>query len=176
MPPPQALIHEDLVAAAALDRDALLLVEVGLQAVECPAAEGQAQVLRGGQRRGDDLGPLLGGVGRRPAGAGAFLQPGEALLVEAADPGIGGRAGATERRGDGGGGSALGSRLDDPGALDEADRGGAGAEQLSDGLLLLGGHRTEGDSGGHGTPPGRCLHPTANHLPDAPLSKSTELF
>ena len=49
MPPPQALGQEDLVDAAPLDRDALLLVEVGLQAVERPAAEGQAQVLRIGQ-------------------------------------------------------------------------------------------------------------------------------
>jgi hypothetical protein len=141
--PLQPLIHEDLADAAALDADALLLIEVGFEPVERPAAEGQAQVLGGGQGRGDDLGALLGGVGRRPPGAGAFLEPGEALRVEAADPGVGGRPGAAERRGDGGGGSALGG-LDDAGALDEADRGGARAEQLVEGLLLLGGHRAQG--------------------------------
>jgi hypothetical protein len=63
--PLQPLVEEDLVDAAPLDRDALLLVEIGLQAVERPAAEGQAQALRAGQRGGEDLGPLLGGVGVR---------------------------------------------------------------------------------------------------------------
>jgi hypothetical protein len=45
MTPPQAFGQEDLVDAAALDRDALLLVEVGLQAVQRPATEGQFQAL-----------------------------------------------------------------------------------------------------------------------------------
>jgi hypothetical protein len=40
MPPPQALGVQPFVDAAALDRDALLLVEVRLQPVERPAAEG----------------------------------------------------------------------------------------------------------------------------------------
>lgn len=173
LPPAEALLGEDLVDATPLDRQALPLVEVGLQAVERPAAEGQAQDLGVGQRRGDDLGSLLGGVGRRPAGALAFLEPGEAVLVEAPDPGIGGGAGAAEGRGDLGRRSAVGGRLDDAGSLDQADRGGARAEQLGDGLLLLGSHRAERDSGGHGEPPGRYLHPPANHLPDAPLSSWT---
>jgi hypothetical protein len=79
--PSEPFVEEDLVDAAALDRDPLLLVEVGLQPIERPAAEGQAQVLRGGQRGGDDLGALLGGVGVRPARAGAIAEAGEALLV-----------------------------------------------------------------------------------------------
>jgi hypothetical protein len=40
MAPTQALGYEDLADAAPLDRDALLLVEVGPQAVQCPEAEG----------------------------------------------------------------------------------------------------------------------------------------
>lgn len=101
----------------------------------------------------------------------AFLGPGDALVVEAADPGVDGGPRATDRRGDGGSGSTFGGRLDDAGALDEADGCGAGAEQLGDGLLLLDGHLAEGDSGGHGVPPGRHLHPPANHLPDEPLTE-----
>ena len=45
MPPTQALLQEDLVDPAALDRDVLLVVEVGLQAIQRPAAEGQIQAL-----------------------------------------------------------------------------------------------------------------------------------
>jgi hypothetical protein len=44
----EPLGDEDLVDAAPLDRDALLLVEVVLQAVERPGAEGQAESLRVG--------------------------------------------------------------------------------------------------------------------------------
>jgi hypothetical protein len=160
MAPPQALLREDLVDAAALDRDPLLLVEMDLQPVQGPAGEGQAQVLRGSQRRGDDLGPLLCGVDRRPAGAGALLEPGDPVLVEAADPGIDGGSGAAGRLGDGGGGSAVGGGLDDSGPFGQADRGGARAEQVRDGLLLLGRHRAESDSGGHG----HLLGDTSIHL------------
>ncbi len=87
MPPLQPLVHEDLADAAALDRDALLLVEVGAQAVQRPAGEGQTQALRIGQRSGDDLGALLGGIGMRPARPGLILQAGQISVVEAMDPG-----------------------------------------------------------------------------------------
>ena len=165
MAPPQALGLQKLVDPTAFDRDPLLLVEVVLEPVERPGAEGEAQFLRVGQGRGDDLGPLLGGVGRRPAGAGAFLEPGEALVVETADPGIDGGPRAAQLGGDGGGRPAVGGGgLDDAGAFDQADRGGARAEQFGDGLLLLGGHRAEGDAGGHGgasweIPPSTCKSP-----------------
>jgi hypothetical protein len=96
-----------------------------LQAVERPAAEGQAQVLGGGQGRGDDLGPLLGGIGRRTAGAGTLLEAGDPLLVEAADPGIGRGPRATDRRGDCRRGPTVGCRLDDAGAFDQTDRSSA---------------------------------------------------
>jgi hypothetical protein len=125
LPPAEALLGEDLVDPAPLDRQPLLLIEVGLQAVQRPAAERQLQGFRLGQRRGDDLGPLLGGVGRRPAGAGAFLEAGHTPIVEAADPGIGGGSRAAQRRGDGGRGTAFRCGLDDAGAFDQADRGGA---------------------------------------------------
>jgi hypothetical protein len=59
-----------------------------LQAVERPAGEGQAQVLRVGQRGGEDLGSLLGGVGVRASGPGAILQAGQSPVVEAMEPGV----------------------------------------------------------------------------------------
>jgi hypothetical protein len=73
MPPPQALGPQQLVDPAPLDRDAYPLVEVVAQPVECPAAEGLSQLLRIGQGRGEDRGPLLGVVGVRSARAGAVL-------------------------------------------------------------------------------------------------------
>jgi hypothetical protein len=73
--PAEPLVDQQFVDAAPLDRDGLLLVEVGLEPVERPAAEGQAQLLGVGQRGGDDLGALLGRVGVRAARAGPLLQP-----------------------------------------------------------------------------------------------------
>jgi hypothetical protein len=90
MSPPQAFGQEDLIDAAAFDPDALLFIEVGLQAIERPAGEGQAQALRIGQRRGDDLGALLGGVGVRPPGPRLILQAVEPPAIAAMDPGIDG--------------------------------------------------------------------------------------
>jgi hypothetical protein len=177
VPPLQALGLQQFVDPAPLDRDALLLVEVGLESVECPAAEGQAQPLGIGQRRGDDLGPLLGGVGVRPAGPGPLLQAGEPLVVEPADPGVDGGPGAALGLGDGGGLLAAGGGEDDPGAFDETGGCGAGVAQCIEGGLLLCGHRAERNLGGHGCASlkGLPLIP-ANHLPDAPLSRWTEVF
>jgi hypothetical protein len=90
LPPSEALGDEDLVDAAPLDRDLPVFVEVALEAVERPASEGEAQLLRVGQRDGDDLGPLLGGVGVRASGATPLLQSLDASLIEPADPGIDG--------------------------------------------------------------------------------------
>lgn len=123
MPPPQALGDQDLVDATPLDRDALLLVEVGLQAVERPGAEGQSQPLRVGQRRGDDRGPLLGGIGRWAAGPRAILQAGEPPLVEAMDPRIDGGAREAQVPGDLAGSSPGGDGQEDPGPLDESGLG-----------------------------------------------------
>src|SRR5262249_18741528 len=111
--PAEALVDQEFVDPAPLDRDPLLLIEVSLQAVERPAAEGQAELLRVGQGGGDHLGALLGGVGVRPAATGTLLQPPQALLVEPADPGIDGRPGAAQARGDLAGCLPLGGRLDD---------------------------------------------------------------
>jgi hypothetical protein len=88
MPPPQAFSQEDLVDAAALDRDAFLLVEVGLKPIQRPAAEGQPQAPRIGQRHGDDLGALLSRVGRWAPGPRLILQAVEPLIMEAVDPGV----------------------------------------------------------------------------------------
>ncbi len=124
MPPTQALLQEDLVDPAALDRDVLLVVEVGLQAIQRPAAEGQAQALGVGQGSGDDLGPLLGGVGVRPARAGAVVEAAQPLLVEAMDPDVDRGPRDAEVLGDLAGPSSVGEGQEDPGPLDEANLGG----------------------------------------------------
>jgi hypothetical protein len=64
-----------------------VLVEVRLEAVERPAAEGQAQGLRVGQGRGEDLGPLLLGIGMRASGTREVFQGGQAAVIEPPDPG-----------------------------------------------------------------------------------------
>jgi hypothetical protein len=125
MSPLQPLIHEDLADAAPLDRDALLLVEVVSQAVERPAGKGQAQRLRVGERRGDDLGALLGRVGGRAPGPGPVLQTGEATVVEAMDPGVDGRLADAQVAGDLAGSSPVGDGEQDAGPLDESGLGGA---------------------------------------------------
>jgi hypothetical protein len=135
--PLQSLVDEDLADAAPLDRDTPLLVEVGPQAVERPAAEGEVQPLRVGQRRGDDLGALLGGVGVRPAGAGPVLQAAEALLVEATDPGVDGGPAGAQVAGDLAGASPVGEGDEEPGPLDESGLGGARVSELVEGLTFL---------------------------------------
>ena len=123
MAPLQPLVHEDLADAAPLDRDALLLVEVVPQAVECPAAEGLAQALRVGQGRGDHFGALLGRVGVRAAGPGAIRQPGEAPLIEAMQPGVGGGAREAQLLGDPARSASVGDGQEDAGPLDDAGLG-----------------------------------------------------
>jgi hypothetical protein len=92
VPPLQPLVEEDFVDATPLDRDALLLVEVGFKPIECPAAEGQPQALGIGQRGSDHLGALLGGVGGRPPGPRLVSQSVEAPFVEPVDPEVDGGA------------------------------------------------------------------------------------
>jgi hypothetical protein len=123
MPPPQALGDQDLVDATPLDRDALLLVEVGLQAVERPGAEGQSQPFRVGQGRGDDRGPLLGGIGRGAPGPPAILQAGGPPLVEAMDPRVDGGARDAQIFGDLARSSSVGDGQEDLSPLDEAGLG-----------------------------------------------------
>jgi hypothetical protein len=147
MPPPQAFGQEDLVDAAPLDRDALLLVEVGLQAVQRPGAERQAQVLRVGQGGGDDLGALLGRVSRRPPGPRLILQAVEPPLVEAMDPGVDRRARDAEVLGDLAGPSPVGEGQEDVGPLDEAGLGCSRRGDVFEGLTLPRSQFAECDSG-----------------------------
>ena len=121
-----------------------------MQAVERPAAEGQAQALRVGQRRGDDRGALIGVVGVRVARAGAVLQRREAAVVEPADPAVHRRAGAAEARRDLAGRLARGGSLDNAGAVDQAGGCGPGPGQFVDGLAFLGGQFAQCHLGGHG--------------------------
>ena len=114
-----------------------------MQPVQRPGAERQAQLLRGGQGGGDDLGDLLGGVGGGAATAGHVLEPVGPLGVEPPDPGGDGGAGDAELAGDGGGAEAGGGLQDDLGPLDDAGLRRAGAGQGLDGLALLGGQLTE---------------------------------
>jgi hypothetical protein len=151
MAPLQPLVHEDLADAAPLDRDGLLLIEVVPQPVERPAAEGQAEALRVGQRRGDDLGALLGGVGVWAPGAGPIPQPVEALLVEAMDPRVDGGPRDAQFLGHLAGPSPIGEGQEDPGPLDEPGLGRARGREPFEGRALLGGEFAERDFGGdHG--------------------------
>jgi hypothetical protein len=168
MAPLQPLVHEDLADAAPLHRDALLLVQVGTQAVECPAPEGQVQALRVSQCRGDDLGALLGGVGVRPAGAGPILQSVEAPLVEAMDPGVDRRARDAQLLGDLAGPTSVGDGRKDLGPLGESGLCGPRVSQLLEGASLLGSEFAERDLGeSHGctsfpTKATPFLRPTTN--------------
>ena len=120
MSPPQAFGQEDLVDAAAFDPDALLLIEVGLQAIERPAGEGQPQAPRIAQRRGNHLGALLGRIGRRAPGPRLILQPVEPLVIEAMDPGVDRRSRDAQVLGDLSGPPSVGDGQEDLGPLDEA--------------------------------------------------------
>ena len=120
MAPLQPLIHEDLADAAPFDADALRLVEVGAQAVQRPAAEGQAQTLRVGQGRGDHFGSLLGRVGVRAPGPGAILQSWKAPLIEAMEPGVNGGAREAQLPGDLARLASVGDGQKDAGPLDSA--------------------------------------------------------
>jgi hypothetical protein len=124
MPPLQPLVQEDLVDPTALHRDALLFVEVGFQPIQRPAAKGQLQALRVGQGRGDHLSPLRGGVGLRPARAGAIVQTVQSLLVEAMDPRVDGGPTDAEVLSNLAGPSPVGEGQEDPGPLDVARLGG----------------------------------------------------
>jgi hypothetical protein len=137
VPPLQPLIDEDLADAAPLDRDAPLLVEVDAQAVQRPAAEGQAQLLRVGQRRGEDFGALLGGVDVRPTGAGPILKSMGAPLIEAMEPGVDGGARDAQLLGDLARPSSLGDGQQELGPLDEAGLRGPRVSQLFEGVSLL---------------------------------------
>jgi hypothetical protein len=152
MPPLQTLIDEDLADPTPLDTDALLLIEVGAQAVERPAAERQFQALRVGQRGGDHLGPLLGGVGVRATRARQVAEAGEASVVEPMHPVVDRLSADPDLRSDGGRALPLGGGRKDPGALDEAGRFGPGVGEPFEGGLLLGAQGAEGElSGGrHG--------------------------
>ncbi len=151
MSPLQPLVHEDLADAAALDRDTLLLVEVDAQAVQRPAAEGQTQALRVGQRGGDDLGALLGGIGVRAPGPGPIPQSMEALLIEAMEPGVDGGAGQPQFLGDVAGPMSIGDSQEDLSPLHEAGLRGPRVSQLLQGVPFLGSQLAKPDFGeGHG--------------------------
>jgi hypothetical protein len=145
--PLQPLVHEDLADAAALHADALLLVEIGPQTVQCPAPEGQTQALRIGQRGGDHLGALLGGVGVRAPGPGPILQAVESLLIEAMDPGVDGGARPAQLLGDLAGPPSVGDGQEDLGALHESSLCDPGMSQLLEGVSFLGRRRAERNFG-----------------------------
>ena len=167
MPPPQALGQEELVDAAALDADALPLIEIGLQSVRRPAGEGQAQAPRGGQRRGDDLGALLGRIGRGAPGPGLVLQAAEPLVIEAMDPGVDRRSRDAQLLGHLAGAASVGDGQEEPGPLDEAGLRGARVGKVLEGLAFLGRQFPEGDLGeDHG-----C---TSIRSKDTPLLRQTE--
>ena len=127
-----------------------MLVEVGLEPVQGPGGEGQAELGRIGQRGGQDLGDLLGRIGGRASGAGLVLQAVGALEVEPPDPAVDGGARDAQVARDLGGALALCGGQDNLGALDGAGRGGAGVGQRLDPLAFLGCQGPERDSLRHG--------------------------
>jgi hypothetical protein len=134
-----------------------VLVEVGLEPVERPGGEGQAERPGVGHRGGEDLGDLLRGIGGRPPGAGLIRQGGGPLGVEAGDPGVDGGARDAQIVGDGRGPATFGGGQDDVGPLDQAGLGGAGGGELLE-LLPLGiGQLAELDFRLHGCLPRRTL-------------------
>jgi hypothetical protein len=172
VPPPQTLAGQQLVDPAPPHRDALLLVEVGLEPVERPGAEGQAQFLRVGQGRGDNGGTLLGPIGGRAARTGEVLERRQAPVIEAADPGRDGGPRDARLVGDLADSPAVGGPEEDRGPLDEVGGRGPGpGDPLQLGSLRRG-QLTEGDSLRHWWFLRRIeIHPDvlANHLPDEPL-------
>jgi hypothetical protein len=147
MAPLRPFVDEDFADTAPRDRDPLLFVEVISQAVERPASEGQAQAPRVGRRGGEDLGALLGRVGRRAPGPGLILQPAEPPVVEAMDPGVDGGLADTQVAGDLAGSAPVGDGQEHPGALDESGLGGARGCELFERPPFIGGGFAERDSG-----------------------------
>lgn len=135
--PAQALGEEDLVDPAALDRDPLMLVQVGRQTVQRPRREGQIQRLRIGERGGDHGGDLLGRIGRRPADTGPILEAVQARGVEAMDPAPHLVSIKTEMFGEARHGLALMGVPDDAGPLDLPSGCGARMGQPFHRLALL---------------------------------------
>jgi hypothetical protein len=125
MTPLQPLVEENFVDATALDRDAPLLVEVGLKPIQRPAAEGQPQALGIGQRGGDHLGALLGDVGRGTPGPRLVLQSVQSPRVEPVNPEVDG--GTTDAQVPGDLAGPLSSRdgQKEPSPFDEASLGRA---------------------------------------------------
>jgi hypothetical protein len=148
--PAQPLGPEELVDAAALDRDPLALVQVRRQPVQRPGRERQVQCPGIGQRGGDHGRDLLGRIGRRPARARPILQPGQARGVEPLDPAAHGVGVEPEAFGDGRRALAPARIGDDAGALDPPGRRGTRVRQLVDGRALF--RRQLSQSQYHGAP------------------------
>jgi hypothetical protein len=149
--PPQPFLEQNFVEAAALDRNVLVLREVGHQPVKRPTGKGQPQRLRVRERGGNHLGHLRGRVRRRPTAAVLVLQRGEAHGVTAADAsahrvGIETKAGRDNRRG-----VALAGLPEDPGALDGAGWRRSRMSQLVQGRLLV--RRQLAQAQSHHAPP-----------------------
>ncbi len=147
MPPPQTFSQEDLVDAAALHRDLLLLVEVGLQAIERPGAKRQAEILGGGQGGGDDRGAVLGRVSRGAPGPRLILEAVDPLVVPAMDPGVDRGPRDAEVLSDLAGPSPVGDGQEDLSPFDKTGLGGARRRQLLEGLAFLRSKFAERDFG-----------------------------
>src|SRR5262249_39484160 len=88
--------------------------------------------------RGANRGSLVGVVGVRAARAGAVVQGGEALGVEAMEPLVELAAADAEELGNGAGPLAHGEALDDPSPLNRPGLVGTRAGEPLAGLMLLG--------------------------------------
>jgi hypothetical protein len=126
---------EDAPDLAALDRQ-VVLGELLPEPVQRPMAGGRDRAIGGlgrdGPRLGDHPAPHVLVVRARTPAARDVIQAGEAVRVEALDPGPNGVGAQLQPRGDRRDGLALGRELDDPGPHGQTNRRGLGARQTLD--------------------------------------------
>jgi hypothetical protein len=114
-----------------------MFLEVGLQPVQRPRAEGQAQLVGLGQCGGDYLGALLGVVGGWPTGPRSVLQAVDAGFVEACNPGVNSRTRNSKPPGDSAASLTVTQSEEDLGPLHEASLCRSGSSQLLQVRLFL---------------------------------------
>ena len=153
--PAQAFLQQDLAHAAALDRDLLVLVQVGGQPVQAPTAKGQLEFLGPVQRGGHHFGAFLGGVGRGSARARGVCQGVQAAGVKASQPLVNGAPVKLQLGGDGTGGLALQATPHDRGPFHQARFGLAAVSQFLNVGTLGSVHFTQRKH----LPKSRGLHP-----------------
>ena len=135
--PAQALVQQDLVDAAALHRDTLLLMQVGGQSVERPGGKRQPERLWLGQCTRNHGGGLLRRIGGRASGAMPILEGLHSLCIEAVDAPPHRLDIKAQARGNGGCALPVTGTPDDLSPLHHLSRSGARVGQRLDCRTLL---------------------------------------